>query len=235
MKRLNYVLLCSSMFLFSNLSAQAPQKPSGQGTTPSSIVRPPLGGKPAEKPQGKDFDKENTFTPQRAPQYVFRPIFTQPGILSLRGGGFVGVDHLFNIGLNIPVVVEIIKSDSVMLTITRERIQQVIERLFEAEGISPIIKPSEGPALPFFQVLLMVIPAGEGYSAYCSGRVFEKVDLDRVNLPAGVYFQAITWEFQNIIFASKEDSEKQIDSAIGDIVQQFLSRYKYYKNIPASQ
>lgn len=235
MKILNYALLCSSMVLFCNLSAQTTQKPSGQGTTPSNIVRPPLGGRPADNTQGKDSEKEKPFSPERAPQFAFRPIFKQPGILSLRAGGFVGVDHLFNIGANIPVVVEIVKSDSVMMAMTRERIQQVIERLFEAEGISPMIKPSEGPALPFFQVLLMVIPAGEGYSAYCSGRVFERVNLDRVNLPAGVYFQAITWEFQNIIFASKEDSEKQIDSAIGDIVQQFLSRYRYYKNIPASQ
>lgn len=223
------------MFFFANLSAQTPQKPGGQGTTPSSVVRPPLGGGKTGLSKPKELEKEKPYMPARAPQLSFRPIFTQPGILSLRTGGFVGVDHLFNIGVNIPVVVEIVKSDNVLMTISREKIQQVIEKLFEAEGISPLVKPSEGPALPFFQVLLMIIPAGEGYSAYCSGRVFEKVNLDRVTLPGGVYFQAITWEFQNIIFASKEDSEKQIDSAIGDIVQQFLSRYKYYKNIPASQ
>jgi hypothetical protein len=233
-QKMRLIILCGLCVV--NLNVYSQQSSSGrssnpkgtttpQSTGPSNIVRPPM------RPTPKINPEEQMPILQKEPEVSFRPVFFQPGILSLRGEGFVGVDHLYNVSGNIPVVVEIEKSANVAVSFSEEKIQQLIEQIFEREGINPIVKPSAGPALPFFQVLIMVIPAGEGFSAFCSGRLFEKVELERVALPQGVYFQAITWEFQNLVFASKEDSEKQIDAAVAEIVQQFLSRYKYYKNI----
>lgn len=234
MRKICYFFLNISLFITCALNAQgATQQPAGgQGVGPSTIYRPPM-GKPPEKigpkPHGQTIPTQPASQPK--PQFSYRPTFTQPGILSLRSGGYVGVDHLYNISANIPVVVEIAQSENLILPVSKERVQMIIEKAFEREGINPIVRPSSGPALPFFQVLVMVIPAGDGISAFCSGRLFEKVELERVALPQGVYYQAITWEYQNLIFSSKEDSEKQLVSAIAEIVEQFLSRYKYYKNI----
>ncbi|HRD55523.1 MAG TPA: hypothetical protein PLC42_03910, partial [Parachlamydiaceae bacterium] len=164
-------------------------------------------------------------------QFSFRPTFTQPGILSLRGSGFVGVDHLYNVSGIIPVVVEFAKADDFAINVTKEKIQAFIEKAFEIDGISTAVRPSDGPPLPFFHMLVMVIPSGEGIAAFCEGRLFEKVEIERVALPTGVYFQAITWEYQNLISSSKADAEAQLDAAVAEIVQQFLTRYKYYRNI----
>jgi hypothetical protein len=229
---LRLIILCGLCFVNFNISAQSSSRGSGgksspgnQSSGPSNIVRPPL-----RPPIKVDPDAPSPLS-EKAPDISFRPIFFQPGILQLRGEGFVGVDHLFNVPGNIPVVIEIQKPAKLTFSITQEKLQTLIEAIFEREGINPAVKPSSGPALPFFQLLIMVLPAGEGYSAFCSGRLFEKVELERVALPQGVYFQAITWEFQNLVFASKSDYERQVDEAVAEIIQQFLSRYKYYKNI----
>lgn len=235
-KTLGLLLIGSSLMfqgqLFSQTTTGAPGKSvPNQGVGPSQVERPPLGNPPEKLGPSKGPIKPEAPRPPPAPKYSIRPTFTQPGILSLRGSTFVGVDHLYNLSGTLPVVVEIVKSDSLTLSLTKEKVQGVVEQLFQADGLSTLIIPSDGAPLPFFNVLIMIIPSGDGVSAFCSGRVFEKVDIERVALPQGVYFQAITWEYQNMIFSSKEDSEKQITEAVKEIVQEFLTRYKYYKNI----
>lgn len=220
-------------------------KPSGGGSSsgsggvgPSNIVRPPMGPAPEKlgtpvRPAGKTGDKQSQpFT--RAPQSTYRPIFTQPGIVVLKENGYVGVDHLYNVSGNIPVVVEIVRSEGLAFGASEGQIQGTVEAYFQRDGINTMANP--GVPLPFFQVLVMILPSGEGMSAFCAGRLFEKVTLDRVILPQSVYFQAITWEYQTIIYASKEDIDKQIMGVVGEIAQQFVSRYRFYKNMtPASQ
>ncbi len=229
-----FLLLTAAFFVNCNLYGQGSSAPPKSQAGPSTITRQPL--KPAPpKPGDKKTETQFPQGPQRAPQYTYRPTFIEPGILTLRGGDFVGVDHLFNVSRNIPVVVELEKSDSILLQLTKEKIQLLVEKAFQAQSISTSVLPSEGPALPFFHLLVMVIPAGEGVSAFCAGRLFEKVELDRVNLPVGVYFQGITWEYQNLIWSSKEESEKQLEAAIVEIVQQFITRYQYYRNLTPGQ
>lgn len=231
MKKIATILLtAATVFVNCNLYGQGTSSAPKTQSGPSQITRPPLRPAPS-KPGDKKSETQFPDGPTKAPQYAYRPTFIQPGILTLRGGGFVGVDHLFNVSRNIPVVVELEKSDSVILELTKEKIQAIVEKAFQAQGISTTVLPSEGPALPFFHVLIMVIPAGDGISAFCAGRLFEKVELDRVRLPLGVYFQGITWEYQNLIFTSKGESEGEIETAVNEVVQQFLKRYQYYKNL----
>lgn len=236
MKKITGFLLLTAIYSSSLLAQNStPSSNLPSGTGPSTIQRPPL-GLPPEKlgtkpiPPGKD-KKTQPGPILRPMQFSFKPTFTQPGILSLRGSGFVGVDHLYNVSGTIPVVVEFAKSEGFSVNVSQEKIQAFIEKAFQLDGINTAVRPSDGPPLPFFHMLVMIIPSGEGIAAFCEGRLFEKVEIERVALPTGVYYQAITWEYQNLISSSKTEAEPQINAAIGEIVQQFLTRYKYYKNI----
>lgn len=239
MKKIPTLIFSFMLMAFLPLLAQT-SKPSGGGgagggTNPSVITRPPLGGKPAERlgPKGPAQDDKPRTPFERPTQSVSRPSFTQPGIVTVKENGAVGVDHLYNVSQNIPVIVEIVKSDSISLGVTERHIQSIVESYFQKTGIELQAKP--GPPLPFFQVLVMVLPTSDGMSAYCSGRLFESVTLDRVILPAGVYFQAITWETQTMVFSSREDIDKQIQSVCIEMTEKFLSRYTYYKTVISPQ
>lgn len=235
MKKIPTLIFSFMLMAFVPLMAQT-SKPSGGGgagggTNPSVITRPPLGGKPPERlgPKGPA-ESEKPRTPfERPVQSISRPSFTQPGIVTVKENGAVGVDHLYNVSGNIPVIVEIVKSNSISLGLTERQIQSTVESYFLKAGIEPQAKP--GPPLPFFQVLVMVLPTSDGMSAYCSGRLFESVTLDRVILPQAVYFQAITWETQTMVFSSKEDIDKQIQSVCIEMAEKFLERYTYYKTV----
>lgn len=226
-------MLMSSVPLIAQTSKPSGGGGGGGGTAPSVITRPPLGGKPPEKPGPKGpVQPEKPRTPFERPVLTTsRPSFTQPGIVTVKDNGAVGVDHLYNVSGNIPVIVEIVKSDSITLGITERQIQSTIEAYFQKAGIEPQAKP--GPPLPFFHVIVMILPTTDGMTAYCSGRLFESVTLDRVILPPGVYFQAITWETQTMVFSSRDEIDKQIQGVCVEITEKFLSRYNYYKTVIA--
>ncbi len=234
MKKIQTLIFSFMLMAFLPISAQT-SKPSGSGgagggTNPSVITRPPL-GKPPERlgPKGPtQADKPRTPYERPAPS-ISRPGFAEPGIVTVNENGAVGTDHLYNVPANIPVIVEIVKSDNITLGVTDGQIQSIVESYFQKSGIQPQAKP--GPPFPFFQVLVMVLPTSDGMSAYCSGRLFESVTLNRVILPPEVYFQAITWETQTMVSSSKEDIDKQIQSVCIEMTEKFLSRYTFYKTV----
>lgn len=199
-----------------------------QGIGPSDIKRPPL-KPPAEKyvPQAPIPAPVYQAPPQ--PSSAVLPTFTQPGILSYQGGQWVGGDHLFNLSSNIPVVVDLVKSDKLQLDLTQEMLQKRLEAAFIKQGISVNVEATGRPPLPFFNLFVMVVPLGDGVTAYCSGRLFELVDNSRANLARGVFWQAITWEDQQLIVASPEQIISEITSTVDAIGASFLDSYNTFQ------
>jgi hypothetical protein len=87
------------------------------------------------------------------------------------------------------------------------------------------------PSLPFFHILVMPYPLENRYVACCSGRLFEAVKLDRIDFKTQGVIQAITWEKQTLVSASKEEFEDVVDGAVDHITRTFVERLLFYHEI----
>lgn len=158
--------------------------------------------------------------------------YPNPGIVAQRGGAWIGSDHLYNLTSNIDILVEIFKPDNVDIPITEEIIRSRVADIFKKGGITPIAEQVAGePPLPFFHVLVMIYPIDKGYVAYCEGRLFEKVQLDRIRLDDLTLLQGITWESQNLIVSPTSQIGEQISKSVDEIAETFVERYRFYDEI----
>jgi len=158
--------------------------------------------------------------------------YPNPGIVAQRGGAWVGSDHLYNLTNKIDIHVEIFKPENVDLPLTEEMIRSRVADIFKKGGITPIAEEVAGdPPLPFFHVLIMIYPIDKGYVAYCEGRLFEKVRLERIRLDDLTVLQGITWESQNLIVSPTNMIGEQISNSIDEIADTFVERYRFYEEI----
>ena len=163
------------------------------------------------------------------PSSAIAPTFTTPGILSYQGGQWVGSEHLYNLSNNIPVVINIFKPEGLQLGLTQDSLQKRIEAAFVKEGINVTIPSTGNPPLPFFNISIMIISIGEGVASSCSGRLFELVDNNRTQLERGVFWQAITWEDQQLTVSSREQATQEITTTVDAITATFLERYNLFQ------
>lgn len=168
------------------------------------------------------FSVEQTFEDMR--------FYPNPGIVANREGRWVGSDHLYNLTNKIDIVVEFFTPPNMVLPITRDAVKTTISEIFAKARITP---PTEslGAPLPFFHMLIMVYPIDKGFVAYCEGRLFERVELDRVRADPQTTMQAITWESQNLIISSKDDLVNQVTKSVDEIATSFAERYRFYEDI----
>jgi hypothetical protein len=158
--------------------------------------------------------------------------YPNPGIVAFRDGRWVGSDHLYNLTNKIDIVVEFFTPPNVVLPVTKEAVKTTITEIFKKARITP---PTDllldKPPLPFFHMLIMVYPLEKGYVAYCEGRLFERIELNRVKPDEQTAMQGITWESQNLIIASKEDLANQVTKSVDEIATAFANRYRFYEDI----
>ena len=158
--------------------------------------------------------------------------YPNPGIVALRDGRWVGSDHLYNLTNKIDLSVEFFTPPNVVLPITKEAVKASIAEIFsKARIIPPTEIPADKPPLPFFHMLIMIYPLDKGYVAYCEGRLFEQIELDRVKPDEQTAMQGITWESQNLIITSKEDLRTQLLKSIDEIATSFAERFRFYEDI----
>ena len=158
--------------------------------------------------------------------------YPNPGIVAQRGGAWVGSDHLYNLTNQIDILVEIFKPENVDIPITEEMLRSRVADIFKKGGITPIAELIAGkPPLPFFHVLVMIYPIEKGYVAYCEGRLFENVNLDRIRLDDLTLLQGITWESQNLIVSPTNQIGEQINNSVDEIAETFVERFRFYDEI----
>ncbi len=227
MKKLFPFLTLMSLCCQLSLSAQG----GSGGIGPSDIKRPPLIRPPAKYVPQAPIPVPQQKVPDR-PSSAISPTYSEPGILSYKNGQWAGADHLYNISNTIPIVVDFIKSDKIDISLTGEDLQKRIEAAFIKEGILVNVASTGRPPLPFFNIVVMIIPVGDGAAtASCSGRLFEIVDNKRSNLENGVFWQAITWEDQQLVVSSVDQAANEIATTVDIIVKTFLDRYNYFQKI----
>lgn len=168
-----------------------------------------------------------------APSRLMQPSFyPNPGIVAPRGDRWVGSDHLYNLSNKIGIHVEINKPQSLSLPFTSESLEQIVGEAFKKAGIFQLKNlDSALPPLPAFHFLIMIQKVDKGYAVFCTGRLFESITVERINLSEQTYMQAITWESQNLTIAPTEDIQSEVRKSVMEIAQTFIERYQFFKNI----
>ena len=158
--------------------------------------------------------------------------YLHPGILVNLRGKWEGSDHLLNINNNIGVYISIIKPEGENLNVTEGDLKKEVESIFTLAGIKPqtLVAPGK-PPLPAFEIQVFVYPIDKGYVAYCSGRLFESVSVDRFKMDSNMAFQAITWEKEHLIVSPKDQFVDQLTRTIQDIGKTFGERFQVYERI----
>lgn len=158
--------------------------------------------------------------------------YLSPGIIVNRGASWAGGDNLLNISKNIPIHLELVLPVGKKSPIEEATIKKHVADIFAKAGISNQAQAfTNKPPLPYFHVLIMVQNIEKGYAAYVGGRLFEEVTVPRVVLPDNTFFQAITWEKQDLVVASPEEIANQVLTTLDEIAQNFADRYTYFENV----
>lgn len=156
--------------------------------------------------------------------------FFYPGVVENKGGGWNGADNFLNLSKSIAVQINFIKAEGVDDTFNQEKYLGSVKAAFEKGGLTIGGEGrSGGPPLPFFNIVIMILPTLDGLSAVCQGRLFEEVQLLRMQLKEGV-FQAITWEQTHLVYGPKEEFEKLLTEGIESLSATFVTRVKAHQS-----
>ena len=227
--------LCVSLAVLSANASFAQVTTSKMTTTthPSSTIE---SMKPLHKPPTKTVQPTAPLTlppmikpPPLVPQ---RLTYLHPGILVYRNGIWEGSDHLLNLSHQIGVYVSLLKPENEALAISEAEIKKLVEAIFSRVGIQPLtLAPQGSPPLPAFEIEILMYPISRGYVAYCGGRLFESVTLERFVLDHDMAFQAITWDKETLIVGPKAKFIDQLKSTVQEIAEVFADHFQTYERI----
>jgi hypothetical protein len=163
-------------------------------------------------------------------------IYLYPGALIYQNGRWEGGDYLVNLGDQIGVFVNILKPENAKINFNEEDIKKRVIAAFTKANLNPT-PPSQAnkPPLPDLQIELLIYPITKGLAAYCSGRLFESVTLERFSMPENVFFQAITWEKKNLLVSPTNLFNEQVFKSVDEITQAFIERYQSQKGAAVTE
>ena len=155
--------------------------------------------------------------------------FGMPGVIGIINNKWEGTDYLGYLSPNIGVDVEIVKAENVPAVSDTSAIESRIAGIFTKEDIVPRSDAVEGPPLPFFHILFLIYPVDKDrYAIVANGRLFEQVQVIRKDfIPAG-FWQAITWEIQDIALANSQQLDEEIKMLADKLATSFAKRYRQY-------
>lgn len=160
-------------------------------------------------------------------------VFSSPGIATLQNGIWVGRDNLLNLPTSeIGLYFEILSPPSEKILVTKKELHDKVVPILTSAGLTSYPLFSGESPLPFFHVLIMLHPIEKGYVAYCTCRLFEAVQNARVVLQPDIFFQAITWERQEMIISPIDQLQEQVEKAVTAMTSTFADQAKTHK--PAS-
>lgn len=200
-----------------------PTMPQGQSvTTPAAPATP-------AQPQKQEVAPP-PFVPLQKP--VLPPMtkpFGMPGVVGLQNNQWAGTDYLGYLSNHITVDVEILKGQDVPAVPEAAVLENRVKTLLTKEDITPQSEQIEGPPLPFLHILLIIYPAEKDrFVIFGASRLFEQVQVMRKNFRPAGYWQAITWESQDVRLASTEQLNAEVISLVDALATAFAKRFKQY-------
>jgi len=163
-------------------------------------------------------------------------LYTSPGVIAIKDGGWVGSDNLYNLTDKIGISIEVLKPASLGLTVTDESIKNLVAETLKKVGIRPVMNPEQtANPLPFLHLLLMLYPHEGALAIFCEGRLFENIKLDRVAMEKTTELQGITWEKQSLVIVPLFDASAQVAKAVISLTSAFTERYTYFERVKNQQ
>lgn len=221
---LSAVLATFTMSIYADIPPSSATK--SAPLPPSLPPIPPL----QQKEKDKSTEEYKPTKPVERKQVKLSPVYFHPGVLIFKNGTWNGGDYLFNLSNQIGVYVNIIQPENSEINVDENAIRKKVENAFSQGGITPTIIVSEGePPVPFFQMQILVYPAGNVVAASTKGALYEAVTLKRAILEQGTSFQAITWQRESLIVSSPQDFEVNLLKNVDETVNSFVERYQFYR------
>ena len=157
--------------------------------------------------------------------------FGMPGIVGFRNGAWTGTDYLGYLSNNIATSVEILKADAVPAVSDVSNLEARVAAIFQKENIIPRANVVEGPPLPFLHILLFIYPVEKDkFVVFGNVRLFEQIQVKRKDFSPAGYWQGITWETQDVVMATTEQLNTQINNVVDKLATAFAERYRLYNN-----
>lgn len=152
-------------------------------------------------------------------------LYFYPGVIFVQNGKWVGADNLLNLPKDIAVQVNIVKSDNVVLHFDEKLLEERVMSVFSKANITRNTSFSEqNPPLPLFNLVIMVYKYQDTFAAGSIARLYENVQLKRVQVAADSAFQAITWEQTGLVVAKSSDFEKLLLHTVEAVAEKFVTR-----------
>lgn len=221
--------LCAAAIVLTGIAAHidAQQQPSPVGPPHSQPAKmPPLTPPPAKKAEPTPVFHH---LPSRHLPAMDKP-FGMPGVVGFKDGKWEGADYLGHVANAMSVSVEVVKGESYEgAKIDENALYSQVAAMLKSNGITPQAEVKEGPPLPFVHVLLMVYPVDtEKVLIYGSVRLFEAVQVMRKNFAPAGYWQAITWESQDMTLSAASQAAEGAKALVDGLTKGFIERYKLY-------
>lgn len=157
-----------------------------------------------------------------------------PGLVVNRQGSWQGGDNLLNLSANVGVYLTISKPETMTIEVDQRKLKEICADIFEKAGINPrtLVTPGNAP-LPFFNIQILIYPIHDGYVASLEGRLFEAVDIKRIELDSNMSFQAVTWQKSTLIVSPANKIQEQIKLSVESIAKSFTESYQaFLRNNP---
>lgn len=197
--------------------------PPGSHTTPPS--------KPAESP----VPQTTPLAPPKVLPLMEKP-FGMPGVVGFQNGMWQGTDYLGYLSSNISINVEIVAGNNLPKMPDTAILEGEVNKIFTKENLVSHAQVTEGPPLPFLHILLFIYPVDKNrFAIFGTARLFEQVQVVRKNFTPAGYWQAITWETQDVMLAEESQLNAEIIAIVNKLSTAFVKRYRMYNLNPGTQ
>lgn len=222
-----YTLLATATITFSTMMTPAFGDYGSGGSFPQTPL-PKFPTTPGESAPAATTTPAPTPLPKKAPLPVMKRPVGLPGVVGVVNNEWQNSDYLGYLAHDIPVDVELLVGKNVP-PIDGQALEKTIRAVLEKEGISNNPAQREGPVFPFIHFLILVYASDANrFVVFANFRLFEQVLVMRKGFNPAGYWQAITWEDQDVNLTDTSLLQTQVNSMAQKLATAFVTRYHDY-------
>lgn len=153
--------------------------------------------------------------------------YPHPGDVKYTNGKWEGVDHLANLSSSIPIEVSVVIPSGKDFPVDSGAVISAVENVWSEYKLENR-NPSDG-RLQFFVVKVLVYPIEGGAAATVEAKLFEEVEPKRSLIAKEHKFQAVTWEQESLLVASKDTFNALLTKTVESVAKNFAMRLEAFQ------